>query len=208
MTRKRQRRRRLFIFLTILFLLVCLALYFFVFKYSEKTSYKVLDEIKEYGYTLEKRDTELMENEFKLLKEELSKTDIDYEKYATQLAKLYIIDLYTINNKNSKYDVGGGQYVYPDHKENYEIKVQDTLYKYVQEKSNRKQKLPEVVSIDIKDINATKFKYQDKEYDAYEMNASWDYKKDYDYDTEAKITVVKIDNKMYIASLENNKEAS
>lgn len=206
MTRKKQRRRRLMLLISVLFLIVCGALYFFIFKYGKNANYRVLDKIEGYGYTLEQRDTDLMRSEFKILKEQLVKTDIDYEKYAESLAKLYVIDLYTIKNKSNKYDVGGNQYVYPDHKSSYEAKVQDTIYKYVQDKSSRKQKLPEVSSIKVEDIKETKFKYNNTEYDAYEIDASWKYKKDLGYDDNAKIVVVKIDKKLYIASL-STKEA-
>ena len=200
MTRKKRRKRRTVILFLIIFLISCLALYFLIFKVAKVGSSHVIDQIKGYDYTLEKRDTQLMKTNFASLKEVLSADKVDYEKYAKLLSKLYIIDLYTIKNKNSKYDVGSMEYIYKDHRDNFKIKVQDTLYKFVEEKHGRKQKLPEVKSVDISDLKETTYKYHDKEYDAYEMTASWKYTKDLGYDDKAQITVVNIKDVLYIAS--------
>ena len=55
--------------------------------------------IENWNYTLDDRDTDLMQEEFNNLNTILLDDTIDYEEYAKSLAKLYIIDLYTINNK-------------------------------------------------------------------------------------------------------------
>ena len=60
-----------------------------------------------------------MKENFKELDKILSEETINYEKYAQVLSKLFIIDLYTIDNKKNMYDVGSLEYVYD--KENFKI---------------------------------------------------------------------------------------
>ena len=99
---------------------------------------KVVDKIDNYPYTLDDRDTELFKSNFNELKNILNKSEIDEEAYAKLVAKLFVIDLYTMNNKINKYDIGGLDYVLPSAKENYQLKVQDTMYKYIVDNTNKK----------------------------------------------------------------------
>ena len=166
---------------------------------KKKASNEVIDTIKGYGYTLEKRDTKLFKDKFKDLKKVLSSKDVDFEEYAKDLSMLYIIDLYTINNKDSKYDVGGAEYIVDSAKENYELKVRDTLYKYVEEKTKkRKQELPEVSDILVKDIKETTYDLNDKEYEGYIVDLTFEYVEDLEYDEEASIVLIKDQDKLYI----------
>ena len=111
-----------------------------------KVTVTELDSIVEYGYRLEDRDTVLYKEYFKALSEELKKEEVSSEEYAKLLSKMYIIDLYTISNKINQYDVGSLDFVSPEGRENFEKKVQDTIYKYVEDNTygKRTQELPEV----------------------------------------------------------------
>ena len=73
-------------------------------KKVEKT--KVVDSIDNFSYTLDDRDTKLMKDTYNELKDVLNKDQIDYELYAKTLAKLFVIDLFTMNNKINKYEIG------------------------------------------------------------------------------------------------------
>ena len=161
---------------------------------------KKLDKIKGFDYHLEDRDTKLYKDEFNKLKKNLESNDINYDEYAKSIAKMFIIDLYTIDNKINKYDVGGLEFVHPDARENYELNVKDTIYKYVNNDSNRDQELPVVSKITIDDFdNEAKFKIKDEdEEDAYEISLSWEYEQDDDYDNEAVIKIVKKDKYLYV----------
>ena len=128
------------------------------------------DTIKGYDYTLKSNATKLYEDEFKALKANLE-GDINYDEYAVSVAKLFVIDLYTINNKINKYDTGGASFVYPDGRDNYKLNVQDTIYKYVEDNTNgkRTQNLPEVSSVIVKDSKKDTYKIGDNSYEAYKM---------------------------------------
>ena len=161
---------------------------------------ELVEEIDTFGYELEDRDTELFKETFNEMKELLSSDAIDYSKYAELLSKLYIIDLYTIVNKVSKYDVGGSDYIYISKRDNFELKVRDTLYKYVEDNSNnaRTQDLPEVKSIETESIEEIKYKMDEKEYPGYKLNLKWNYTKEEEYDSSASISLIKEKDLLYI----------
>ena len=165
---------------------------------DEKTV--LLDQIDGFEYTLDDRDSELFKNKFKELKAMLESDTIDYEEYAKLLSQLYIIDLYTLNNKLNKYDVGGTEYVFTDFRDNYELKVKDTIYKYIEDNYNgkRTQELPEVQSVEIDSIEETEFTVSENVYDAYEISLNWSYIKDLGYDTSSTIIIIRQDDKLYI----------
>lgn len=157
------------------------------------------DTIKGYDYTLKSNATKLYEDEFKVLKANLE-GDINYDEYAVSVAKLFVIDLYTINNKINKYDTGGTSFVYPDGRDNYKLNVQDTIYKYVEDNTNgkRTQSLPEVSSVTVKGINKDTYKVGDNSFEAYKINLEWSYVQDLGYDKTGEIILIKKDKNIYV----------
>lgn len=206
-TKKKSKKKLIIILLVIIIILVIgFLLYKFYFKktntstdtYTETT----LNTIDNYGITLSDKDTEIYKEEYEKLKANLESGNIDYDAYAESIAKLFIIDLYTIDNKLNKYDVGGVEFVYPDNLDNYKLNVEDTLYKYVENNGDNKrtQELPEVKSISVESVKNTQYKInsENKTYDAYDFKLSWDYTKKNDYDDEGEVIVINKDNKMYV----------
>lgn len=159
---------------------------------------KEAEKIK-FGYIQYTRDTNIYKDVFKDLKDELNKDSIDYEKYAIYISKLFVIDLYTLNNKNSKEDIGGIQYLKEEIKENFILNASNTMYKYI---GREDVDLPVVNNVELISINQVKYGINDKEYDAYEVNLKWEYKKDLGYDKEGKIIVIKDGEQLYIVEKE------
>ena len=157
------------------------------------------DTIKGYDYTLKSNATKLYEDEFKALKANLE-GDINYDEYAVSVAKLFVIDLYTINNKINKYDTGGASFVYPDGRDNYKLNVQDTIYKYVEDNTNgkRTQNLPEVSSVIVKDSKKDTYKIGDNSFEADKINLEWSYVQDLGYDKTGEIILIKKDKNIYV----------
>lgn len=157
------------------------------------------DTIKGYDYTLKSNATKLYEDEFKALKANLE-GDINYDEYAVSVAKLFVIDLYTINNKINKYDTGGASFVYPDGRDNYKLNVQDTIYKYVEDNTNgkRTQNLPEVSSVIVKDSKKDTYKIGNNSFEAYKINLEWSYVQDLGYDKTGEIILIKKDKNIYV----------
>lgn len=177
-------------------------------KKDEPNNETNITEINGYGITLTDNDTALYKTEFEMLKANLESGNIDYQEYAKSIAKLYIIDLYTINNKVNKYEVGGVEFVYEGAKDNYVTNVTDTLYKYVEDnsKNKRKQELPVVSSINVDSINEVTYKVNDENitYNGYKIKVTWDYEKDLGYDKTAEIIIINKDNHLYVVE-ENTK---
>ncbi len=158
----------------------------------KKESNNDIDKVKE--YVLYRRDSELYKGIFNKLKEELNKESIDYNKYAEYISELFIIDLYTLSNKNSSEDVGGIGYVLDSVKDNYKLNVSNTLYKYI----NSIDEKPTVSSIELISKKDTTYKLNNKIYDGYEISLKWDYTKDLGYEKEGIVIVIKDNDKLFV----------
>lgn len=187
------------IVLILLFLIVLVSLSF----KSENINvqHKVLDRIDEYNYTLKDRDTDVMKSVFENLRNTLSEKNINEELYAEYLSELFIIDLFTLNNKDNKYDVGGKEYILPEVLNNYILNVENTLYKYIVDiNSDAREELPIVKNIEKDNIEEYSYTYNDLEYDGYKVNLTWEYEKDLGYSKNGEIILIKKDNKLYVVS--------
>ena len=206
MTRRKKQIKKSALMIIILTILISIGLYFLLFsKSTGGLLVRSKDKTVKFDYTLDKDNTNLMKENFKELKDILANDNINYEDYAKTLAKLFIIDLYTIDNKKSMYDVGSLEYVYD--KENFKTRCQNTLYKGLNDKSTRKNnEYPIVESINIDSFENGEFPYNDNKYESYEITLSWDYKKDLGYDKKGKVTIIKIEDKLYVVSYEGGEK--
>lgn len=165
-----------------------------------KNNVKVVDSIVDFSYTLDERDTSLMKENYKELKKILKEKDINYEEYSQIIAKLFIIDLFTMDNKINKYDVGSLEYVYPETIDNFKLNIEDTIYKSMEDNTydKRVQELPIVKSIEVIDTKTSTFKINEEELDSFIVTLNWEYEKDLGYDKEATITLIKENKKVYV----------
>ncbi|MDD2208408.1 MAG: hypothetical protein PHG03_03435 [Bacilli bacterium] len=194
------RKKLLIIALLLTFIYSVGGIYFYFF--DNKTQEKIINinSIEGYEYILKSSATELMKQEFNILKENLESAAVNKEDYAVSIAKLFIIDLYTMNNKLNKYDVGGSDYIYKNAVANYKLSVTDTLYKYLEDNDGkRKQVLPEVSSIELVEITESELEIDGKVYFGYKVNLNWEYIADLEYDREAEIIIIEDLNILYIA---------
>ncbi len=157
-------------------------------------------QIKGFEYLLNDDDTELLKSEFKKLKNNLESSNINYNEYALSISKMFIIDLYTLNNKKNMYDVGGVQFVYPDARENFKLNVENTLYKYMEDNSDGKrvQDLPEVSNVEVTSDEVYEYTIGEEKYEGYKINLDISYVKDLEYDAKAELILVKVDKYLYI----------
>lgn len=198
-----KKRNKIILFIVIVLLVVGASIFCylkFVKKDDNVNKVTNIEEIDKFGYTLKSNATETYKKEYEILKTNLKSTDINEEEYVKSVAKLFIIDLYTISNKINKYDVGGTEFVYPDSLENYKVNVEDTLYKYVEDNSNnsRTQSLPEVSEVQITDFKKVKYTVSNTELDAYEVALKWSYVVDMGYESEGSVIILEKDNKYYV----------
>lgn len=204
--KKKSKLKKLLIILIILVIIAIIGIlvYNFFFKNKEE-EVKVIKSIPEYGYDLRENETKLYKDEFEKLDDILSKNDVDYEEYAKEIAKLFIIDFYTLSNKQSKNDIGGTDFIKESMRDNFIEEARSTFYRYLEvESDDRNQDLPEVSEIKSVKIEDTSFTYSDDTVDdnAYRVTISWDYKEDFGYETEANMIIVKEDKKLYIVEMD------
>lgn len=197
----RKKYKLTLIIIAMLIIMVAFITFFILFNgKKEVEKINVVDSIDEYGYTLDDRDSKLMKETYEELKNILIKDEINYEEYAKTISKLFVIDLFTMNNKINKYDVGSTEYVYTENVDNFKLNVEDTIYKSIINNSNgkRKQELPCVSSVNIESITEEEFEMNENMVDAYVIKINWKYEKDLGYDDYATIKLIKEDNKLYV----------
>ena len=102
MKKKYKKILKLIILIIIIIAILILSKIFFG-KEKVKNNVKVIDSIVDFSYTLDERDTKLMKDTYEELKKVLKEKDINYEEYAKVLSKLFVIDLFTMENKINKY---------------------------------------------------------------------------------------------------------
>lgn len=167
------------------------------FKGSER---KKLDSIGLYGYTLSKNDTDIYKTYFKELSKVLNEKTIDYNEYAKLISKLFVIDLYTLDNKLASTDIGGLEFLHNDLKDNFKENMGSTLYNFVESNidGKRTQELPIVKDVEVSDVFETKYTYNETEYDAYIVSTNITYEKDLGYPKSMKLTIIKDNNILHI----------
>ena len=137
-------------------------------------------------YILYKRDSSLYKESFEKLRTILETSPVDNKKYAETIVKLFVIDFYTLDNKNDNTDIGGLQYVHSNLKDNLVLNASSTMYKYIK----TTKELPKVKSITSVDTRETTYKINDKDYSAYAITINWEYDKDLGYEKQGTFIVV------------------
>lgn len=195
--KKRSKIKTLFVWLLIIALIAGagFALWKFVInKEDEKKPVQVaveLDNLKDYGYALTDRDSKYFKSEFDVLKGIVNTEELNMEQYTSQIAKMFVIDLYTMNSKVNKYDIGGVEYFHVNKKDMYEQKVLDTLYNSLLDNTygDRTQELPEVSNVEVVSNTEGTYKLGKTDVKAYIVKVKISYVTDMGYDNEATITI-------------------
>lgn len=184
-------------FLIIFLIIVVAAVGGFVFYEMTNTSKvtikkaTVLNEIKEYGYTLKSNKSKAYKKEFANLATILNSDSVDEEAYLKSITKLFILDFYTLSDKVANTDVGGVDFIHTDAKTNFLEKAEDTIYKYVENNmyGGRRQSLPTVQDVTIEDIQNVSFTLnKETDTNAYQVTVSWTYTEENDYQNKATLT--------------------
>ena len=199
--------KRIYYFVSIALLLIVLLIigvkvYFDFFADVDKPveTREKLDSLELYGYTLDDEDTELYKTYFNELKKVLNENDIDNEKYASLLVQLFVVDVYTLNNKLTSTDIGGLEFIHTDMVENFKINLGDTMYNTIESNlyGDRTQSLPVVSEVTINSVEEYNYNYNDQEYDGYLVSASWKYESDLGYENSASFVLIDDNNKLNI----------
>ena len=204
MTRKRKKKMKVGPIILVLIIAFSIVGYLYYNSRPKLKVVSIVSKIENYGYYLEDNATRIYKDNYNKLEKELSKEEVDEDEYAKLVAKMFVIDYYTLNNKVTNKDIGGVQFVHSALKEAFISKASETIYKYVENDlyGNRKQKLPEVKSVEIKDSERIKYKAKDYfDNNGYAMKLEVKYKKDYDYPKEVSVKIIHENNKLVIVEI-------
>lgn len=174
------------------------------FNKNTTTAVEIVDEIKEYGYKLKDKAPTAYEKMFKELVKVLKEEEVDEEAYASLVARMIVFDFYNLNEKISKNDIGGVQFVYSSQQSNFSLEASQTVYKYIEHNiyGNRTQELPIVTNTEIKSITTTTYKYKDLDDSAaYKAVVTVTYEEDLGYPTEVTVVMVHSENKLEVIKM-------
>ena len=177
------------------------------FETTEVKEIKIVGEIKKYGYKLKDTKPTKYKDMFYELKDILEEDTVDEEKYVKKISEMFIYDFYSLKDKAAKTDVGGVDFVHKDILENFLQNAQDTYYKYIENNiyNNRKQALPVVNDIEIKNVEKKEFQYGDKtDSEAYFVKAEWSYTDSQfsSYQKDAELVFIHDDIKLSLVELQ------
>lgn len=161
---------------------------------------KELSHIDYYGYSLTTSDTKIYKSTYNELSDVLNEDIVDYEEYAKLISKLFVIDVFTLNNKVSSTDIGGLEFVHSDLKDNFKENMGSNLYSSILSNisGNREQKLPVVSGVNINNIVKDKYEYYGVSYDSYVVDCGILYEEDMGYQNKITLTLIRLDNKIYV----------
>lgn len=206
--RKINKKGRILIFSIIL--IIISAVLFFVFGNNEKLKtikpleIKTVDTIKGYDYKLAENETKYYKSLFKELKKILEKDALDEQEYAKVISQLFVADFYNLDNKVSKSDIGGTQFIYKDFRNDFESIAKKSIYKNVSSDvyGERRQQLP-VVNKVTATVTEKSFNYGNNvDEKAYSVAFEIEYDKDLGYQKKGIIILIHNDKKLELAALE------
>lgn len=153
-------------------------------KEKVKQVIKIEETIDDYGYELADNETQYYKDLFKELKGVLKETEVDEEKYASLVSRLFLADFFNLDNKVSKNDIGGVQFIYDSFREDFEKLAKESIYHYVESNiyGDRKQQLPIVREVSVLDIKDASYTYLEESDDnAYQIDLKIVYEEDLGY---------------------------
>lgn len=213
-TKKRKINVKRVAILIILLLLIIAGIVLAVNKLTKKeTKTKEIQEVASidaYGYTLKDNATAYYKKLFKELEKTLNADKVDEEKYSELVAQMFIADFFNLDNKISKNDVGGKQFVYADYQSDFEKFAMDSMYKSVESDvyNDRNQELPIVSNVEVTKVSNQNYTYGENSDDnAYVYNFKIEYKDDLGYQTEGSLILIHNGQKIEVASM-SEKSAS
>lgn len=191
-------KKKINILVIIAVILIVVAIGFFAYKRffagnSTPTKVKVVDKIDSYGYGLEEDAPKEYKKLYKELSTLLQKDDFDEKEYASLVSRLLVLDFYNLDNKISKNDIGGVQFIREQQQKNFILEASETVYKYIEHNvyGNRTQKLPVVKEVETLDVKETTYKYNKiKDDKAYKVTVHVSYEKELGYPSEVTVVLI------------------
>lgn len=201
---KKSKKKKIII---VIFLILVIALLTLYLSTSGKGKNRVeeVKKIDNYGYILYNNSSPLYKKYFKELTNVLNEKELKEDKYADLVAKLFVIDFYSLDNKITNKNIGGLQFIHPKISDNFRLKAEDTIYKRIENNAfgKRKQELPlvsKIISSKVESKAVDALNKQDVE--GYVVTITWEYDKNLGYQTKATLSLIHEEKKLYIVSID------
>ena len=201
---KKNKRKKFLIFIVVIVIIVGGTLLFLRKEPKQKIEVNEVDQIDEYGYSLDDNETDYYNTLFDSLKTVLNSEEVDEEQYATLVSQLFIADFFNLDNKLSSNDIGGIQFIYEDYQDDFAQYAKDSIYHTVKNNfyNDRKQDLPVVTEVFINNIEQTNITYLDEEdSNGYIIDVKILYQEDLGYQSVASLYLVHNNNKLEIIKM-------
>lgn len=205
---KKNKRKKIIIISLICILLIVISLIIYLIQNKDVSrkltkEKEVVSKIDKFDYYLESNASKYYKETYKELESILSKEEVDYLEYSKLVSKLFLADVFTLDNKNISSDIGGIQFIYPNFENDFRKIVQTTLYSSIETNfdGNRSQELPIVANIDVINVEEGTFNYNSTNITSYNVDANVTYEKDLGYQTKFSLVLIKEKEKLYIAKL-------
>lgn len=210
MKKKRKLKKKVIVFIIIFILIILSLVSVFVYKsmhQKNSSTVKVVEKIEDYGYYLEDDQPKIYKELFKELVTVLKNEKVDYDKYASLISRMAVIDFYNLDNKVSKNDVGATQFIREKNKQNFVLQASETVYKYIEQNiyGDRNQELPIVKTVNVINQKQEAYKYKNISDDkAYTLKVGLEYEKDLGYPKEVTVKLLHDGKKLVIYEMNSN----
>lgn len=206
---KKSVRKKITIVAVIIVVFLLVAIGYLAYKrfFNEETpgvKVEIEEKIDDYGYVLEDDAPELYKNLFKELRTILNEEEIDEEAYARLVAQLVVLDFYHLDNKISKNDIGGVQFIKEEYRNNFTLEASETVYKYIEHNlyGDREQSLPKISEVSIKSMEKTTYKYKNiSDENTYKGIVTVVYEEDLGYPTEVTVVMIHNEEKLEVVKM-------
>lgn len=196
---------RFIVIMLLLIALIVAVILFLTNKKPAKKPVKVEDEIKGYGYKLDNNETAYYKELFKKLKTTLESKEVDQDKYASLVGQLFLADFFNLDNKNSKNDIGGVQFVYTEFQPDFIKLAKEGMYNIVVNKSSGIKDdlaLPQVTKVEVSNLEHVNHSYlETSDEDAIKLELKIIYKEDLDYQDTTTLILVHQGKKLEIVEM-------
>ena len=171
--------------------------------YCEMVNFEMPEEIEGYDYILKPTRNDRYKEMFHQLERILNEQEIDEKAYLTQISKMFIMDLYTLNDKTSSDDIGGMDFVHSNVRDKMERILKNGVYYYLDDEDYDVSELPEVTDVFIEKIENINYNYNPDFNDsfAYQVDVSIVYKEDLGYPTFANLIFIHEGNKLSLVEV-------
>lgn len=203
---KKKTKNKLKIVIVLLVLIIIAMTSFIVYKKFIKnddvtSKVKVVHKIDKYGYYLEDNAPKEYKDMYYQLQDVLNAKKLDEEAYAKLVARMVVFDFYNIDNKISKNNIGGVQFILESYRNNFILEASETVYKYVEHNiyGDRTQKLPKVTKTVVQDLKKATYTYNDiKDDNCYVIKVDVTYEEDLGYPISVEVKLVHNNNKLEV----------